>query len=608
VRRAELDLSDLTSQAVDNLVTQFASHLDFYRELIQNSIDAGSTTIDAWMEFIPGEEDQGTIAIHVDDSGDGMTEAIIDGQLTKLFSSQKEGDLTKIGKFGIGFVSVFACKPKAVLVHTGRDGECWEVCFDADRSFVKTRLETPVDGTQITLFLAGDRGRYNELVTASRATLKRWCSHSDVEVTFEDRSRIDGGQIEAINEPFTVAGEPSIQVEVDGITITAAYSAAPVYGFYNKGLALAVSSDAAATLGELAPRFEHVAFKVKSHHFEHTLSRDTVVRNESYRRMMGLVSEAVAGALQDALVAEISALVAAKGWGLPEVSRYDRLIGALAREPAAEVARHAQAPLLRTLDGAPLTLAQVERAIHGDRLYLSDARSPVIDYLMKDGVAVIFARAPADEGGQEAFGAVGRLLIGYLAQTRLGGGERWAEFAQMLASPDRALFAVDVESPRDPEIDALIADAARLLAALPEAMAGVPRARLPGLRGRIGLREGRAPRPTYRRVVGARLVLGAEVGPLAVFAPTIGRYMARGSRRRGFGLNLNLSGVEAAVNVDHPQVEALARLRAREPALAAYCLAKDLLLADDRGDGLDEALLRAALPGIRGASRAKETV
>jgi hypothetical protein len=452
VRRAELDLSDLTSQAVDNLVTQFASHLDFYRELIQNSIDAGSTTIDAWMEFIPGEEDQGTIAIHVDDSGDGMTEAIIDGQLTKLFSSQKEGDLTKIGKFGIGFVSVFACKPKAVLVHTGRDGECWEVCFDADRSFVKTRLETPVDGTQITLFLAGDRGRYNELVTASRATLKRWCSHSDVEVTFEDRSRIDGGQIEAINEPFTVAGEPSIQVEVDGITITAAYSAAPVYGFYNKGLALAVSSDAAATLGELAPRFEHVAFKVKSHHFEHTLSRDTVVRNESYRRMMGLVSEAVAGALQDALVAEISALVAAKGWGLPEVSRYDRLIGALAREPAAEVARHAQAPLLRTLDGAPLTLAQVERAIHGDRLYLSDARSPVIDYLMKDGVAVIFARAPADEGGQEAFGAVGRLLIGYLAQTRLGGGERWAEFAQMLASPDRALFAVDVESPRDPEI------------------------------------------------------------------------------------------------------------------------------------------------------------
>jgi len=272
--------------------------------------------------------------------------------------------------------------------------------------------------------------------------------------------------------------------------------------------------------------------------------------------------------------------------------------------------RHAQAPLLRTLDGAPLALAQVERAIHGDRIYVSDARSPVADHLMKDGVAVIFARALAGDGGQEAFGAVGRLLIGYLAQTRLGGGERWAEFAQMLASPERVLFAVDVDSPREPEIDALIADAARLLAALPEAMAEVPRARLPGLRGRIGMRERRAPRPTYRRVVGARLVLGAEVGPLAVFAPTIGKYMARGSRRRGFGLNLNLSGVEAAVNVDHPQVAALARLRAHEPAMAAYCLAKDLLLADDRGDGLDEALLRAALPEIRRAltMSTKETV
>ncbi|HRI08095.1 MAG TPA: ATP-binding protein, partial [Nannocystaceae bacterium] len=260
----ELDLSDLTSQAVDNLVTQFASHLDFYRELVQNSIDAGSAAIDVWMEYIAGEGDQGTIAIHVDDSGDGMTEAIIDDQLTKLFASAKEGDLTKIGKFGIGFVSVFACRPKAVLVHTGRDGESWEVCFDADRSFVKARLDAPVDGTQITLFLEGDRGRYGELVEASRRTLERWCSHSDVDVTFEDRSAPAGGAAEAINRPFAVEGEPMVRVEVEGAEIVAAHGERPVYGFYNKGLALAVSSDAATILGDRAGRFEHVAFKIKS--------------------------------------------------------------------------------------------------------------------------------------------------------------------------------------------------------------------------------------------------------------------------------------------------------------------------------------------------------
>ena len=150
------------SGIVENLVTQFSSALDCFRELVQNSIDAGSPQVDVWMEFEQGEGHQGVIAIHVDDFGEGMDEQIIDGQLTKLFASAKEDDLTKIGKFGIGFVSVFALKPKGVLVHTGRGGEYWEVFFHEDRSFSKTSLDMPVEGTQITLFLEGDYHRHRE--------------------------------------------------------------------------------------------------------------------------------------------------------------------------------------------------------------------------------------------------------------------------------------------------------------------------------------------------------------------------------------------------------------------------------------------------------------
>ena len=156
---------DFTVQAVENLVTQFSSALDFYRELVQNSIDAGSAAIDVWMEFLPASDsgaDEGTIVIHVDDAGEGMNEAIIDQQLTRLFASSKDGDLTKIGKFGIGFVSIFAPDPRAVLLHTGRGGEAWEVLFHPDRSFTKTRLGSPVEGTQIALYLAGDRARAAE--------------------------------------------------------------------------------------------------------------------------------------------------------------------------------------------------------------------------------------------------------------------------------------------------------------------------------------------------------------------------------------------------------------------------------------------------------------
>jgi len=107
---------DLQNAAVSNLVTQFSSKTDCFRELVQNSIDAGSTRVDVWMEYEPGDGHLGTIEIHVDDFGEGMDEAIIDGQLTQLFSSSKENDLTKIGKFGIGFVSVFALEPAGVLV------------------------------------------------------------------------------------------------------------------------------------------------------------------------------------------------------------------------------------------------------------------------------------------------------------------------------------------------------------------------------------------------------------------------------------------------------------------------------------------------------------
>lgn len=577
----DLDLSDLTSQAVDNLVTQFASHLDFYRELVQNSIDAGSAAIDVWMEYIAGEGDQGTIAIHVDDSGDGMTEAIIDDQLTKLFASAKEGDLTKIGKFGIGFVSVFACRPKAVLVHTGRDGESWEVCFDADRSFVKARLDAPVDGTQITLFLEGDRGRYGELVEASRRTLDRWCSHSDVDVTFEDRSAPEGGAAEAINRRFAVEGEPMVRVEVEGAEIVAAHGERPVYGFYNKGLALAVSSDAATILGDRAGRFEHVAFKIKSRYLEHTLSRDTVVRDANYEKAMAMVEAAVAGPLQDALVSGLAALAKAPAWGIAEAERYFRWIGALAREPIAEVMRHQGVPFLRTLAGRPLALAEVERAaVYGERLFISDAPSILSEHLAAEGVAVLFGRRPAGDG-VEGFGEVGRLVVAYLAFVRrasLGGRARgalgydhWAACSKMLAAPERELFAVEVGGAGEPAVDGLIADAARLLAS-----AGV----------------------RYRRVVGARLALGDPAAPLAVFAPTVGRFMARRSLdARGVGLG----PVEVAVNRGHAQVLALARLRGRAPALAAYCLAKDLLRAEERAAGLDLELMAAALPAVRGA-------
>ena len=87
---------------------------------IQNAVDAGSTEIDIRFEYVDGR-----LVVHVDDYGEGMDRHIIDTKLTRLFSSSKEGDRTKIGRFGIGFVSVFALQPEVICLDTSRAGEHW---------------------------------------------------------------------------------------------------------------------------------------------------------------------------------------------------------------------------------------------------------------------------------------------------------------------------------------------------------------------------------------------------------------------------------------------------------------------------------------------------
>ncbi|MFT4977778.1 MAG: HSP90 family molecular chaperone, partial [Myxococcota bacterium] len=202
--------SNLAQQALNNLVNQFARPMDFLRELVQNSIDAGTPRVEVWLKHnapADGERD-GVLEIHIDDFGEGMDEGIIDEQLTRMFSSTKEDDLTKIGKFGIGFTSIFAIHPEAVLLHTGRHGDFWELLFHPDRSFDKVRVDRPVQGTRITLLKRMAEQEVEKFIREARWILRYWCEHSDTPVTFWDRT--DEQEIEAVDsaDPFAAFSAP----------------------------------------------------------------------------------------------------------------------------------------------------------------------------------------------------------------------------------------------------------------------------------------------------------------------------------------------------------------------------------------------------------------
>ncbi len=572
-------------QTLGNLVTQFSSALDFYRELVQNSIDAGSTHVDVWLEFLPDEKGDGadTIAIHIDDYGEGMDEEIIDNQLTTLFSSTKEDDLTKIGKFGIGFVSVFALRPKAVLIQTGRGGQWWEVLFYQDRSFSKSRLEVPVEGTQITLFIEGDRARYIELVHSSKKTLKRWCRFSDAEVTFEDRADPRSRGPEPINAPFGVDGLCATRVEHQGTEIALAYSDEPTYGFFNNGLTLAETSDVEDAFGKRSDRFEHIAVRVKSRYLEHTLSRETVLKDQNYDKAMALIEAAADNQLFSRLVYELTELAVVESLEGSKLSEYFKLLGLFTLEPPALIREHRRRPLLRTLHGKPLTPQDLHDVGHGEgRVFVTARRSRLTATVHEQGVPVFAGDLPGlgyyGKQGSVETPAGARLSIRALwnalssshsGPSRLFGGIRKAMMGQRarmstieVVDPHDVYQHVDICEPHD-EQRRLLRAAADVLSA-----AGAGYAKL----GACVLKDPPLQSPLF--------VIGPKLAPLMALAPQL---RARRNRRPA-----------AAVNVAHSQFERLVALFPRRPALATYCLAKALLLQEDRLLHLDSKIMAAS--------------
>ena len=274
--------------ALQTLVHQFSDPLSFYRELVQNALDAGSRHVDVLMSYTP----EGQTEIIVEDSGMGMTAEIIDSQLTCLFSSQKDDDLTLIGKFGIGFVSVFALNPELVTVETARDGEAWRIDFFQDGSFERRQLDELREGTKIRLLKTTTLEVFKDLKTRSKATLLYWCKHVNGEVSFCG---------EAIVSPFGIEVDcPLVWSEPDTeIQIGYASDFRSFMGFYNQGLTLLESST--------EHTFKGLVVKINSKYLEHTLTRDQVVQDEHFAKLMTKVRELIESELPQRLFAELEA-------------------------------------------------------------------------------------------------------------------------------------------------------------------------------------------------------------------------------------------------------------------------------------------------------------
>lgn len=359
--------------ALAGLVHQFADPWAFLRELVQNSIDAGSPQIDVRIDH---DSTRGTMIVEVADAGEGMSREIIDTRLTRLFSSAKEGDYTKIGRFGIGFVSVFAIDPDVVCVDTGRAGEWWRVVFRRDRSFERIRLHDPVEGTTVRLYKAASATEVETARERARETLAYWCKHVTIEL------HLDG---ERVNGPLDLEGLCKLRHEEEGTTLVMAIvpEAEALRGYYHGGLTLHEERDAS---------LPYIAYKIDSRFLEHTLTRDNVIRDANYAKAMTIVQTVARGRLLDQVFARLEQIAA--GEAAPAEER--ELLYRCAEAPFNF--RYAQPrwltmKVLPTIGGPPVAMKTLRDQATARPVLRATAMSPLIEAMRADKHFVIACAA-----------------------------------------------------------------------------------------------------------------------------------------------------------------------------------------------------------------------
>lgn len=190
----------------------YSEHNIFLRELVSNSTDAitkRSVMAQTQNEEIPTgkilvEVNKGKKTISISDNGLGMTEEEVEKYLAQLaFSgaeefvkkikeSDKEADADVIGKFGLGFYSVFMVADKVVVeslsMQKGATPVKWTCKGETDYTF--TNSDKKEVGTTVTIHVSKDGEEFLDEYKVN-STLRNFCSYMPYEISVKDIERFE---------------------------------------------------------------------------------------------------------------------------------------------------------------------------------------------------------------------------------------------------------------------------------------------------------------------------------------------------------------------------------------------------------------------------------
>ena len=280
-----------SAPVLDELVKQFSDRYAFLRELVQNAIDAGASRVRVGVTREGGDR-----TTFVEDDGSGMSLDVIKGPFLTKFSSSKEGDDTKIGRYGVGFLSVFALSPRLVAVDTETADAAYAIELEPTFAYrVSSRPTLGRKGTRVTIIEATTESSNSDSDHAGlvERALARWCRFAKISIELET-----GGATRSLNRELHLSAPVTADEERGGIRVLVgptpgthllprqddADGAADFAGFYSRGLTLIEATSGPHVLPGLR-------YRVECSQLAHTISRDDVVRNSAYERARRLVQE-----------------------------------------------------------------------------------------------------------------------------------------------------------------------------------------------------------------------------------------------------------------------------------------------------------------------------
>lgn len=186
----------------------------FLRELISNAADAldrlrfEALSDDSLYEGdsdlgIRIEMDEQARTLTISDNGIGMSRAEVTSNIgtiarsgtrafLKSLGEEKQGEVSQIGQFGVGFYSAFIVADRVTLVTRragGKQGTCWE--SDGRGGYDLSRVNSASRGTSVTLHLREDESEFLEDYRL-REIVKRYSDHTPFPIRLQ--SRDDKGQ------------------------------------------------------------------------------------------------------------------------------------------------------------------------------------------------------------------------------------------------------------------------------------------------------------------------------------------------------------------------------------------------------------------------------